>query len=192
MSPAMNWADRKKIASEATSTFTPLDPAVYSFIIKELPKAAEKNGFPNYTINPAVESGPRANARVFHTFYTTEKANGMRFFFDSLKAIGIPEEFFDTNPSDAQICAALQGKRFTAEVYNDEYNGKVYQKLRKFAPPVGPSVAAGPGGMPGPGVPAAAPVVAAAPVQAAPAVAQAAPANPWGNVVAAPPANPFG
>lgn len=196
MSPAMNWSDRAKIASEATSSFTPLEPATYSFIVKELPKAAEKNGWQNYTINPSVEAGPRANARVFHTFYTTEKPNGMRMFFEQMSVLGLTEEWFaQNNPTDAQICAALQGKRFTAEVYNDEYNGKVYQKLRKFAPPVGPAAAAG--APAGPGLPAAAPAVAAAPaapaVVAAPAApAAAAPANPWANVaVAAPPANPF-
>lgn len=183
----MNWADRKKIASEATTSFTPLEPGVYSFIIKDVPKAAEKNGWPNYTINPSVEAGPRANARIFHTFYTTEKANGMRMFFEQLAAIGVPEAFFDTNPSDAQICAALHGKRFTAEVYNDTWNDKTYQKLRKFAAAVGPSVAAGPSA--GPGIAPAAPAAPAAPVQAA---APAAPANPWaGGPVATPPANPW-
>jgi hypothetical protein len=194
MSPAMNWSDRAKIASEATSSFTPLEEGTYSFIIKEPAKPAEKNGWQNYTINPSVEAGPRQNARIFHTFYTTEKPNGMRMFFEQMAVFGLTEEWFaQTNPTDAQICAALQGKRFTAEVYIDRYNDKEYRKLRKFAPPVGVAAAAG---APGPAAVApAAPAAPAAPVApAAPAApaAAAAPANPWANVaVPTPPANPF-
>jgi hypothetical protein len=193
----MDWAARKKIAAEAPS-FALLDPGVYSFIVKEKPTAKDRNGWPSYTINPSVEAGPRANARVFHTFYTTEKPGGMRFFFESLKALGIPEEFFDSNPSDEQVIAALHGKRFTAEVTHEDYNGKPQQRLGKFAPAVGVAAAAGTPAAGGPGVPAAAPaaqfapaapVAPAAPAQ--PVAAAAAPANPWGTTVTPPPGNPF-
>lgn len=197
MSPAMSWADRRKIAEQATDNRVPLDQTVYSFVVRELPKAAEKNGWPNYTINPSVEDGPRKNARVFHTFYTTEKPNGMRMFYENMAVFGLTPEFFDAGPSDEEIIRALHGKRFTAEVYNDEYNGKVYQKLRKFAAPVSPAAAAGPGAPAGPAPALAKPAVPAAPVTAAaPAApvtpaAPAAPASPWGATVAAPPQMPI-
>lgn len=193
MSPAMSWAERRKIAEQATDNRVPLEPMVYSFVVRELPKAEEKNGWPNYTINPSVEDGPRKNARVWHTFYTTEKPNGMRMFYENMAVFGLTPEFFDAGPSDEEIVHALHGKRFTAEVYNEEWNGKVRQRLRKFAAPVAPSAAAGPGAPAGPGLPTvpAAPVTAAAPVAPAAPAAPAAPPSPWGSTVAAPPQMPI-
>lgn len=183
MSPVMDWAARRKIASEATGGFTPLEPNTYSFIIKDLPEVTEKDGWPRFKINPAVEAGPRANARVFHTFYTTEKPNGMKMFYDQMAVLGITEDWLDTVTDDKQIAQAMVGKRFTAELYHEMYQDKLQQRLRKIAAPVGSPV--GPGAGPAVAAGGPAPVAAAGPNPfAAPAV-QAAPAQQYAQ--AAPP-----
>lgn len=174
MSPVMDWAARRKIASEATGGFTPLEPNTYSFIIKDLPEVTEKDGWPRFKINPSVEAGPRANARVFHTFYTTEKPNGMKMFYDQMAVLGITEDWLDTVTDDRQIAQAMVGKRFTAEVFHEMYQDKLQQRLRKIAAPVG-SAPVGPG----------------APVAAAVAPAAAAGPNPFAAPQAAAPAQQF-
>lgn len=145
MSPLKSWSERRKEADAEGAKFAPLQPDTYSFVVPEAAKIEEKDGNPRFKINPAVEAGPRAKARVFHTFYISDKPSGMRFFFEQMDALGLGH-LFDGEPTNEQIAAALQGRRFTAEVYNDEWDGKVYQKLRKFAPPIGSAPAAGPGG----------------------------------------------
>lgn len=181
MSPVMSWADRRKIASEATSGFTLLEPNTYSFLIKEPAEVTEKDGWPRFKIKAFVEAGPRTNAMVFHSFYTTEKPNGMKMFYDQLGILGLSEDWLDQVTDDHQIGAAFQGKRFTAELFHEDYQGKTNQKLRKISAPVG-SPMSGPGAGPAPAAaagpnPYAAPAVQAGPPAAAYAapVAQAAP-----------------
>lgn len=201
--PATSWKDLMTQANEGAKEFAPLEPGMYSFVIKDAAKVGQTGkGLPKFSINPSVEVGPRANARIWHDFNVTESAFSLKkFFFDDLAVIGLGPAFFETNPSPEQIAAALQGKRFVAEVFAETGNDNVVRaKLRGFAPATGAAPAAGvPGGLPaaGAGIPAglpvAAPVAAAAPApapvaQAAAPVAQAAPASPWETADATPPA----
>jgi hypothetical protein len=203
--PATSWKDLMTQANEGAKEFAPLEPGMYNFVIKDAAKVGQTGkGLPKFSINPSVEVGPRANARIWHDFNVTESAFALKkFFFDDLAALGLGSAFFDTNPSPEAIAAALQGRRFVAEVFAETGNDNVVRaKLRGFAPATGAAPAAGvPGGLPsaGAGVPAGLPVAAAAPAPiAAPApvaapvapVAQAAPASPWDTADAAPVAAP--
>lgn len=178
--PAQSWKDLMNKAEEGAKEFAILDPGMYSFVIKDAAKVgvtSKEN--PKWTINPSVESGPRANARVFHDFVVTDNAFVMKnFFFGDLAVLGLDASFFDQNPSEQQIAQALQGRRFVAEVHHEEgNNGRTYARLKNFAAPT----SAPPGaGVPG-GLPSAAPVQSAAPVAQAPA---AAPGSPWGTTPA--------
>lgn len=194
MSPVTSWADRIKVASEATTgSFEELADGVYSFVVPEKAKVAEKDGWPRYSVFLKVESGPRANSRIWHNFYTTEKPNGMRMFFDQMAVLGLTlENFFSKNPTDDQIAQALVGRRFTAEVYEDDYNGKKSKKLRNFKPAIGSAPAVTPqgpaAGLSGPGAGFGAPPAVQAPVAPqVPAQGFAAPpADPWQQAAQAP------
>jgi hypothetical protein len=208
--PATSWKDLMTQANEGAKEFAPLEPNTYHFVIKDAAKIGQTGkGLPKFSINPSVEQGPRANARIWHDFNVTESAFALKkFFFDDLAAIGLGASFFETNPSPEQIAAALQGKRFVAEVFKETGNDGVERtRLRGFAPATGAAPQAGvPGGLPsgGAGIPAGLPVaapVAAAPAApapvaapAAPVAAQAAPAaveSPWAtNDAPAPAAAP--
>jgi hypothetical protein len=170
-------------AEEGAKEFTPLDPGMYSFVIKEPAKIGQTSKEnPKFTINPSVESGPRTNARVFHDFIVSDSAYAMKnFFFGDLAILGLNASFFDQNPTEQQIAQALQGRRFVAEVYHEEgNNGKTYARLRNFAAPTSAPPAAGvPGGLPSAS---AAPAAAApAPVASAPAID---PSSPWNTTPA--------
>ncbi|UDL16792.1 ssDNA binding protein [Arthrobacter phage Atuin] len=201
--PATSWKDLMTQANEGAKEFAPLEPGMYSFVIKDAAKVGQTGkGLPKFSINPSVEVGPRANARIWHDFNVTESAFALKkFFFDDLAAIGLGPAFFETNPSPEQIAAALQGKRFVAEVFAETGNDNVVRaRLRGFAPATGAAPQAGvgiPSGLPAAGagipagLPAAAPVAAAAPAPAPVAapvapVAAAAPASPWDTADAAP------
>lgn len=167
MSPVRTWSERRKEASEAPSGFKPLEPGLYNFVIKEPAKVrATQAGKTSWSINPTVEDGPRANARIFHDFYDSDKPSGLSYLFDQFSALGL-DSLLDTEPSDEAIAQALQGRRFQAEVFEDDYNGKKRMKLRNLRPAAGP----GPqGALGGPGAGFAAPLggpgaAAPAPIQ---------------------------
>jgi hypothetical protein len=204
-------------AKEVSNTFELLEDNTYQFVIKDLPKVSQTSTEKTrYTINPAVEVGPRANARIFHDFIISpESPKAMAFFFRDMQALGLDAAFFATNPSDETILRALVGRRFTADAYKETYNGKEKNRLRNIRAAVGtaptgpasPSIAgpapiAAGGGIPTPQAapaPAVAPapvapvgpqVVAGPPVAAAPPVVEQAPVaspSPWASAPPAPP-----
>lgn len=183
--PAQSWKDLMNQAEEGAKEFAILDPGMYSFVIKDAAKVgqtAKEN--PKFTINPSVESGPRANARVFHDFVVSDNAFAMKnFFFGDLATLGLNASFFDQNPTEQQIAQALQGRRFVAEViHEDGNNGKTYARLKNISAPT----SAPPGaGVPG-GLPSAAPAVnpvASAPQIASPSVDAS---SPWATPAATP------
>lgn len=185
--PAKSWKELMNAADEGAKEFAILDEGMYEFVIKDPAKVGQTSKEnPKFTINPSVESGPRANARVFHTFSVSDSPYAMKmFFFGDLATLGLGPSFFDTNPTEAQIASALQGKRFVAEVFHEDgTDGKKYARLRNFAAPVSaPPTAGVPAGLPTAaplGAPAGVPLGATAPVAPAP-VAAAAP-GPWDTV----------
>lgn len=182
--PAQSWKDLMNQAEEGAKEFAILDPGMYSFVVKDAAKVGQTSKEnPKFTINPSVESGPRANARVFHDFIVSDSAYAMKnFFFGDLAILGLGAEFFNQNPTEQQIAQALQGRRFVAEVFHEEgNNGKTYARLRNFAGATSAPPGAGvPGGLPSAGP---APVQAAgAPVpQVQPSVD---PGSPWATTPA--------
>ena len=193
--PAKSWKDLMNEANEGAKEFEILPEAMYSFVIKDAAKVGQTGkGLPKFTINPSVESGDRANARVFHTFSVSESPYAMKnFFFGDLAILGLGTEFFESNPSPDQIASALQGRRFVAEVFHEEGNdgsGKKYARLRNFSAPTGAAPAAGvPAGLPAPAV-AANPGLPAPTVTAAAPAPQAAVSSPWETSAPAAPAVP--
>lgn len=183
--PAKSWKDLMNAAEEGAKEFAILDEGMYAFVIKDPAKVGQTSKEnPKFTINPSVESGPRANARVWHDFSVSDSAYAMKtFFFGDLATLGLGASFFDTNPSEQQIAASLQGRRFVAEVFHEKGNNdKTYAKLRNIAAPTSAP--------PGAGVPGGIPSAAPAPLIAAPQVAQVqvqvAPESPWATAPAAP------
>lgn len=181
--PATNWKTLMDNAEEGAKEFALLEPGMYSFVVKDAAKVGQTSKEnPKFTINPSVESGPRANARVFHDFIVSDSPYAMKnFFFGDLAILGLGVEFFNTNPSEQQIAQALQGRRFTAEVFHEEgNNGKTYARLRNFSAPTSAPPGAGvPGGLPVATAQAQAPAPAPAPQAAAPVAQSQAPASPW-------------
>lgn len=182
--PAKSWKELMNDAEEGAKEFTILDEGMYSFVVKDAAKVGTTSkDNPKFTINPSVESGPRANARVYHDFIVSDSAFAMKnFFFGDLAILGLGASFFDTNPTDQQIAQALQGRRFVAEVFHEPGHSdptKKFARLRNFAAPTNAAPSAGvPGGLPSA---APAPVAAAAPV-AAPVDA----GSPWATPAATP------
>lgn len=163
--PVRSWSERRKEAASAPSGFTPLTPGVYNFVIKDPCVVRQTNaGKTNWSVKATVEDGERANAMIFHDFYDSDKPRGVQYLLEQFSALGL-DQLLDTEPTDEAIGQALLGRRFSAEVYNDTYNGKEKQKLRNLRAPSGPPVGGALGapmgapalGGPGAGIPAVGP-----------------------------------
>lgn len=174
--PTQSWKQLQQAAAAEQRSFAPLEANTdFNFIINDAAKVSKTSkGLPRFTINPSVESGPRAKARIFHDFNLTENAGvNQRYFFEPLQALGLGS-IFDSEPEPTmeQVAAAFQGRRFIATTYTEDgTDGKTYIKLKNIRPATAPVQ----GGPAGPGAPVAA-------TAGLPAATAAAPSDPWASV----------
>lgn len=196
---SVNWADLIKDAGEIQS-YEPLPDGDYDLVVVEGTAKVSQSGKQMFSIKAQVEAGQYAKRLVWDNLVVSEgNATALGIFFSKMAAMGLNQDYFNQNPSPAQIEQALTGRKFRGKLGTKTYNGKESNEIKSYYPAAA-SIAAG--GVPPQAAPAPAPAPAAAPApQAAPAPApapQAAPApvaeaeNPWAATAApaAPPAAP--
>lgn len=206
--PAKTWNQLVADAPEQATSFEPLPDGSYDFKIAEASvthNSAQKVG---YNITAVVESGPYANRKIWNTFWVSpESPTAMGIFFRQFAALGLDRAYFQAEPNDEQIAAALVNRRFNGVVNTREWEGTKKNNLKNVQAARGPApVVAGPGvpsaaapvvasgvpsGVPTPVAAPAVPVVnvPAPPAPAAPAAAVPA-QDPWANATPAVPSTP--
>src|SRR6478736_7715399 len=178
-----NWLD---LLNEAKSNggqqdFGPIPAGEYQFKILEAETRQTQAGKTKYTIKAQIQNGAHASRLVWDDLIVSpESAGAMGFFFRKMKAIGLDENFFATQPNDDQITAALKDRAFLGKVIIDNYGGKERNKIDGYKPIASASAA----GFIPPSPQAAAPVPQAAPA--------AAPGSPWDTAQSAPAPQPGG
>lgn len=163
------WNDH---ATQAEEGFSPIPSSEYFGEVVSAKHQNTKNGKLMFVVAFKVLAGPHAGRQVWRNFVVSpENPAAMARFFNDMVVLGVPREFFKTDPANDQVCAKLLGARATLEVGQREYNGENRNEVNRVKPlPVGvvlPSV--------NPSAPSAPTATAPAP-SAAPAVPQAAPA----------------
>ncbi len=207
MTNSVNWADVIEEAKSGGGGFEPVPDGDYDLLITGATASLTQNQKPMFTIETTIQGGPSNGRKIWdRLIVSADNGKAMGFFFSKMAAIGLPVEFFKTQPSDDAIVQQLLNNRhFRAQVGKNNYNPqKPGNEIKKYYPASGgpsfaPSAPApAQGGFPPP--PAAAPQVAPAvqqqyaappaapPVAAPPAYAPPAPAAP--PAYAAPPAPP--
>lgn len=156
MTNNVNWADVIEEAKSGGGSFEPVPDGDYDLLVTEASASTTQAGKPMYTIETTVQGGPSNGRKIWDRLVVSaDNGRAMGFFFRKMKAIGLPVDFFQTQPTDDQIVQALKGRSFRAKVGKSEYQGKIGNEIKEYYAPL-----AAPGGFPG-----AAP---AAPAQAAP------------------------
>lgn len=203
---SLNWGDLVKDAGES-GTFGVLPDGDYDLKVIESSHALSGGGKQMYKITAEVVSGPYAKRRVWDNLVISpDSSAALGFFFRKMKALGLGQEYFQTNPTNDQIVSALKNRPFRGTLGKKTYNGtesneiKTYHVSTSATPSFAPTAAAAPAPAPAPAA-APAPVYASAPaptyVAAPPAAAAPVAENPWDNAPApvsaagAPPAPPF-
>lgn len=187
--PLKSWKELRQEAevSGGTGTFEPIPAGEYALVVTKTALNPSRNGKDGYEITATVESGPYQGRKVFNTFYVSpESPKAMGIFFRHMGVFGMGNDFWEAEPTDEQILANLENKRFTGRVIIETQEGR---KPRNVLADVSEPSAGGPAGVPqAGGVPTVPQVAAPAPAPAAPAptVPQAAPAPAPAPVAPAP------
>jgi hypothetical protein len=171
---SLNWSDLIKDAGETTS-YEPLPDGDYELKVIESKAKSTQSGKTMFSITTEVQGGPHAKRRVWDNLTVSpENPKALAIFFSKMEALGLPRDYFNSNPSNAQIEQALLGRSFRGSLGKKTYNGNVSNEITKYFRLVADTTA----GVPVPPAPAAAPApapVAAAAPAPAPAPAPAAP-----------------
>lgn len=133
--PLKSWKD---MVADSETTEKPkyelLEDGTYDFVIEEAEHRTSSTGKDGYNISTVVESGPYKGRKVFDTFWISpESSVSMGIFFRQMNEIGLDQDFWRSEPDDAQICAALTGKRFKGTTKKDTHNNKTNNRFRGFS-----------------------------------------------------------
>lgn len=221
MSEALDWNALVKDAKEngGGGDFSPLPNGVYDLKVLSVDSKTTQSGKPMLSVKAEVQTGQFAKRLLWDNLViSADNPKAMSFFFRKLKALGLDEQYFATNPSVDQIASAMANRSFKGSIKQSTYQGKTRNEFEGYAPAgasttgptfssaPAPAAAPAPQAAPAPApqaAPAPAPAAAPAAPQAAPAAPPAAPApaaDPWANTEApaapaagpaAPPAPPF-
>jgi hypothetical protein len=183
---SINWNDLVKEAGE-TSNYEPLPDGDYELKVTEAKATTTQTGKTMFKLTTEVISGPHAKRRVWDNLViTTDNPKALGMFFMKMTVLGLGKEYFSTNPTNAQIEAALVNRTFRATLGTRTYNGNRSNEIKQYhvirtegaagvsAAAPAPAPAPAPAAAPAPSTPFDGPSVAPAP---APAPAPAAPVS---------------
>lgn len=175
---SLNWSDLVKEAGE-TSSYEPLPDGDYALKVIEATAKVSQSGKTMFAITTEVQGGPHAKRRVWDNLVVSpDSAAALGIFFKKMEALGLPRSYFDQNPTNAQIEAAIRDRVFRGRVGSRVWQGNKKNEIKDYFPAVVDGVAPAATAATPFAAPAPAPAPAAAPVYAsAPAPAPAAPVS---------------
>ena len=104
MSNNVNWGEVIEEANSGGGSFEPLPDGDYDFIVTEATATTTQTGKAMYKLENTVNGGPHNARKVWDNLVVSpENGKAMGFFFKKMKAIGLPVEFFQGQPTDDQI-----------------------------------------------------------------------------------------
>lgn len=191
MTNNVNWGEVIEEANAGGGGFAPIPDGDYDLLVTEASVSLTQNQKTMYTIETTIQGGPSNSRKVWDRLVVSpENGRAMQFFFKKMAALGLPLEFFKSQPSDDQIVNALKGRSFRAKIgKGTEYGGKIPDEIKEYYPALAGGPAFAPGAPPAYVPQQAAPAPQAAPAfpPAPPAYAPQAPAAPAYAAPAAPP-----
>jgi hypothetical protein len=161
---SLNWSDLIKEAGEATNSYEPLPDGDYELKVIEAKATTSASGKVMFKTTNEVVSGPHAKRRIWDNLVISpENSKALGMFFMKMSALGLGKEFFNSNPTNAQIEQALFGRGFRGTLGTRTYNNTTSNEIKMYY-----ALAAATASIPVAAAPAPAPAAAPAP---APAVA---------------------
>ena len=165
---SLNWGDLIKDAAD-TGGYDPLPDGDYDLQVVEAVAKVTQTGKTMFAVKAQVQTGAHAKRLVWDNLVvTTDNPNALGMFFKKMAALGLPREYFTSNPTNAQIEAALKGRTFRAAVGTRTWQGQKKNEIKSYysvpavasaspAPAPAPAPAAAAAGAANPNTPPAAP-----------------------------------
>ncbi len=173
----LNWGDLVKDAGDAGGSYDPLPDGDYDLVVLEAQAKVSQSGKTMFAIKAQVETGAHARRFVWDNLVISpENQAALGIFFRKMYALGLNRDYFASNPTNAQIEAALVGRRFRATIGSRTWQGQKKNEIKNYYNVVATAAAAAmPAAAAAPAPAATAPVAPPPPPPPAPTAAPAAP-----------------
>lgn len=188
----VSWGELLKEAGDSVNTFDPIPDGDYELKIIKAEAGTTNNQKPKITLTTQVTTGAYANRRIWDDLViSADSPKAMGFFFRKMKALGLNQDYFKSEPSMEQVASVLDGRTFRGRIYTDTSYGNPKNRIQTYSAsgaqssgatqPI-PAPSTPPAPVPGP-TPPPVPGGNVAPPQATP--------SPWEATAGAPPKPPF-
>lgn len=167
---SVNFSDMLKAAGDAPG-FTVIPASDYDVVVDTAAHKTTSSGKESIAVQFKVENGPHAGASLFwQAVLSPDNANALAFWFRHMAALGLTENYFQSNPPLERVAADLIGRRCRVAVGIRKWDNQDRNEVKSVmpadgnAPPPPPSAGT-------PGIPSVTPSPAVAPRTTSPAPA---------------------
>jgi hypothetical protein len=138
---AISFSDLLAAAGDAGFSLLPNGPYDVKVFAVEAKKSGK--GKDMFAIQYEILTGPHMGRKIKNNMtISPESPMALGFFFREMKAMGLPAEFFQTNPTPQVVAATLVGKVCRIEVGKGSFNDEERDEVKKVMPPLGGAAAA--------------------------------------------------
>jgi len=118
-----NFSDLQKVAKEAGYDLVP-DGDYEAWIDGEVKHAKSQNGKDMWKFAFKIDDGITKGKVFTQLVLSPESPNALAMFFRQMKALGLDDEYFASNPDFGQVAKDLQGRRALITVGKREWQGQ--------------------------------------------------------------------
>lgn len=152
----MTTIDFNSLMNEAGEGFQPVPAGPYTVRVEKTEPTSSSTNKPMIRATLRIVGGPHDGRMLFDQYtISAGSPKALGFFFDNMAALGLPREFFSSNPPLPQVAQALVGRMANVQVGMKVYQGIDRNEVKNYRPaqggvPVGAGpMPIAPGGMPG-------------------------------------------
>jgi len=128
----LNWGDLIKEAGEVTS-YEALPDGDYDLQIIEATATTSQSGKTMFKVTAEVQGGPHNKRRVWDNLVvSTDNSTALGIFFRKMAALGLGQEYFASNPTNAQIEQTLVGRKFRAKIGSRVWQGDKKNEIKSY------------------------------------------------------------
>ena len=131
----LNWSDLIKEAGE-TASYEPLPDGDYDLVVLEGVAKQTQSGKTMFSVKAEVQGGPHNKRLVWDNLVvSSDNPTALGIFFSKMAALGLTREnFFNQDPTNAQIETALASRRFRAQVGSRVWQGNKKNEIKRYYP----------------------------------------------------------
>jgi hypothetical protein len=137
MGTSVNFSDLMRAAGDAPG-FTVVPAGDYDVVVDSASSKPTSSGKESIAVQFKVENGPHAGSSLFNQFVLSpENANALAFWFRHMAALGLTEQYFQSNPPLERVAADLIGRRCRVKASTRKWDNQDRNQIDAVLPAVG-------------------------------------------------------